>query len=77
MAKRLLGMTEFTVNYEPGRVRARAEFIARPGFDFHFFTEQKWDELFPGKVILKCKHCGQWGVVKTPCVHCGAPINEQ
>ena len=25
--------------------------------------------------IVKCPGCGQWGAVKTPCRHCGAPID--
>ena len=32
-------------------------------------------DSFPGKVIVKCQHCGQWGARKTECVKCGAPID--
>jgi len=27
-----------------------------------------------GKVIIKCKSCGQYGAKKCACKHCGAPI---
>lgn len=32
-------------------------------------------DLAPGKVIVKCKHCGQYAARKTACVHCGAPVD--
>ena len=28
----------------------------------------------PGKVIVKCQHCGQWAAKKTACKHCGGPV---
>ena len=28
----------------------------------------------PGKVIVKCSHCGQWAAKKTACKYCGAPV---
>ena len=33
------------------------------------------DLLFPGKVVVKCQHCGQWAARKTACVYCGAPVD--
>lgn len=33
------------------------------------------DDMFPGKVIVKCKHCGQFAARKTACGHCGAPVD--
>lgn len=29
----------------------------------------------PPEVIVKCVACGQWGAIKTPCRHCGNPID--
>ena len=28
----------------------------------------------PDKVVIKCKHCGQWGARFCECRKCGAPI---
>lgn len=33
------------------------------------------DYVFLDKAIVKCEHCGQWAARKTPCVHCGAPVD--
>ena len=30
--------------------------------------------IAPNKVVIKCKHCGQWGAHKCACIKCGAPI---
>lgn len=32
-------------------------------------------DTFPGKVIVKCQHCGQWCARKTACIYCGAPVD--
>ena len=37
--------------------------------------DSDFDDLFPGKVIVKCQHCTQWGARKSACKHCGAPID--
>jgi rRNA maturation endonuclease Nob1 len=34
-----------------------------------------FDQIIPGKVIVKCVHCGQYAARKTACVHCGAPVD--
>ena len=34
-----------------------------------------FDELLPGKSIIKCRHCGQWGARKCDCKYCGAAID--
>ena len=31
--------------------------------------------LFFMKVVVQCKHCGQWSAAYTECKHCGAPVN--
>ena len=41
----------------------------------HSLIDNKLSDMFPGKVIVKCKHCGQWGARKTECIKCGAPID--
>lgn len=33
------------------------------------------DYLPVGDVIIKCKHCGQWGARQCECKKCGAPID--
>jgi hypothetical protein len=30
----------------------------------------------PERVLKPCRHCGQWGAIKCPCAHCGAPIGD-
>lgn len=39
------------------------------------FQSQNFDDWYPGNVIVKCQHCGQWGARKTECKKCGAPID--
>jgi hypothetical protein len=58
------GMTELTL-IVPGFVDARP--YTKDGFIF--------EDLFPGKVIVKCRHCGQWAARKTACGYCGAPVD--
>lgn len=31
----------------------------------------------PQRVLVKCRACGQWGAVMTPCRHCGSPIDPE
>jgi hypothetical protein len=40
------------------------------------FKEIK-EAVDPGDVIVKCRHCGQYGAVKCPCPMCGAPIDPE
>jgi hypothetical protein len=46
--------------------------IAAPGYNAHHMMGEKWDEIFPGDVIVKCRHCGRWAARKTACGSCGA-----
>lgn len=39
--------------------------------------DAKWEEMFPGKLIVKHKYCGQWAVARTECKHCGAPVDDE
>jgi hypothetical protein len=32
-------------------------------------------DFYSGNVIVKCKHCGQWGAKQCECKKCGAPID--
>lgn len=32
-------------------------------------------DIYNKKVIVKCKHCGQWVAVMTSCKYCGAPVD--
>ena len=32
------------------------------------------DEFAPGKAVITCKWCGQWGARFCECTKCGAPI---
>jgi hypothetical protein len=76
MTKGIIGLRSVEIHHQVGEaVTARAEFVAMPGYDFHHFINEKWDALFPGNVIVKCGHCGQWSARKTECKHCGAPVD--
>lgn len=51
------------------------ELMASPGYNpMHIYEERNWNDKFPGDVIVKCGHCGQWAAVKTSCRYCGAPV---
>jgi hypothetical protein len=43
--------------------------------DIPDLQKANWNEIFPGSVIVKCQHCGQWAARKTMCKTCGAPID--
>lgn len=55
-------------------VTIELELVAVPGYDPHHFLDEKWQDMFPGAVIVKCAHCGQWAARKTACGSCGAPV---
>ena len=52
----------------------KIELLADPHYNAHHLLTEKWDDLFPGDVILKCAHCGQFAARKTACKYCGAPV---
>ncbi len=57
-----------------GLIMGRVEFISDEPSVIEQIREALPD-FAPGKVIVKCKHCGQFAARKTACVHCGAPVD--
>jgi len=74
MKNGIIGITSMSVECDIGIARAHAEFVAHSDYDFRELITTRWGDLFPGNVIVKCGHCGQWGAAKTECKHCGAAI---
>ena len=76
MSKGIKGVTGMNVHHGVGEaVRIGLDLIAHPGYDPHHLLSENWDDLFPGKVIVKCSHCGQYCARKTACKHCGAVVD--
>lgn len=46
-------------------------------FDFRKELENLRRLLVPQRVLVKCKHCGQWAAAMTACVHCGAAVDPE
>ena len=76
MAK-IYGVRSMEVSMSAGEASTiRLELMADPGYDARpLYERTDWDELMPGKVIIPCQHCGQYGAIKTSCRFCGAPIS--
>lgn len=71
----ILGITGLSIHHGVDEaVKIQMELIAQPGYDPHHLLNEKWDDIFPGNVIVKCSHCGQFAARKTACKHCGAPV---
>lgn len=76
MKNGIIGITNMRIEHgvnEP--VRIQLELVAKPGYDPHHLLSEKWEDTFPGNVVVKCSHCGQWAARKTPCKSCGAPVD--
>ena len=56
-----------------GLIMGRVEFISDEPSVIEQIRESLPD-LAPGKMIVKCKHCGQFAARKTACGYCGAPV---
>jgi hypothetical protein len=77
MKKGIIGIKELQIEHSyDAATTINMRLVAYPGYDVNHLLKEDWGQLFPGKVVVKCKHCGQHGVVQTPCKHCGAPIDE-
>lgn len=73
--KGIAGVTALRIDHEVGQAtRIELALIAEPNYDANHLIYEPWGDLFPGRVIVKCVHCGQWGARKTVCKHCGAPV---
>lgn len=76
MKNGIFGITEMSVHHGVGEaVKIQVELVAAPGYDPHHLLSEKWDDMFPGNVIVKCSHCGQYAARKTSCKSCGAPVD--
>jgi len=75
MTEKLFGMTGMRVEKDyKGLTRISLELVASKHYNPYHLESEKWSDLFPGNVIVKCVHCGQWSASKTSCKHCGAPV---
>jgi hypothetical protein len=69
-------MTDLNIDgYNPSLNRIQMTLVASPDFAFRSLMDATWEEIFPGKAIVKCQHCGQWMARKTACRTCGAPVD--
>ena len=77
MNKNLFGVRSMSIEHSMNEATTiNLELIARPGYNAQaIYDERNWDDLFPGSVIVRCIHCGQWAARKTACKYCGAPID--
>jgi len=77
MKPKVYGVTHASASYEPNYLmRIKLELAADPGFDvMPLLKSSDWGDLFPGNVIVKCQHCGQWAARKADCHKCGAPVD--
>ena len=72
----ILGIREMSIHHGIGEVvTIQLELIASPGYDAHHLLQEKWEDMFPGKVIVRCSHCGQHAARKASCRSCGAPVD--
>lgn len=72
-------------DFDGGRFVADPGFIGAPGeiqgtlmvgdIDVESTLRKLLKQQTEQDVIVKCKACGQWAAVKTPCVHCGSPVD--
>jgi len=76
MKPKIHGVRDITIHHGVNEATTiDIQLVATPGYNAHHLYEEKgWSDLFPGNVIVKCSHCGQWAASKTACVGCGAPV---
>ena len=74
MNQGILGLTNLTVHHDFNTTRIEAEFMADRDYDPHHLMHEDWSGLFPGNVVVKCSHCGQWSARKTTCKYCGGAV---
>ena len=73
--KNILGVTSLEFRYAADSApTVMAEFVVGDNFVPYEFTHMEWDEIIPGKAIVKCGYCGQFAARKTACVHCGGAV---
>lgn len=76
MSKSIFGIRNMTINHGLHEATTiELELVAHPGYNGEEIYTAEWDMMFPGPVIVKCQHCGQWGARKTACRYCGAPVD--
>ncbi len=74
--KGIIGITNMSVSHSAGEAtKISVDFVAKPNYYPSDFLTTKWDDLFPGNVVVKCGHCGQWAARQTVCKHCGAAVD--
>ena len=75
MKNGIFGIKEMNIHHGTDEaVTIQLELIAHPDYNPHHLLNEEWDNIFPGNVIVKCSHCGQFAARKTACKYCGAPI---
>jgi glyceraldehyde-3-phosphate dehydrogenase/erythrose-4-phosphate dehydrogenase len=73
---KIYGVGDFSVHSAQGEVTIiNLELVAHPDYNAHHLKYEKWYDLFPGNVIVKCQFCGQWGATQTSCKSCGGAID--
>lgn len=71
----VIGITKMTVHHTTDDVtRVAMELAVGADYDTRDLIHQNWQDIFPGNVIVKCVHCGQFSARKTECKYCGAPV---
>lgn len=72
----LIGIRHMQIEHSvDAHTAIRVEFIADREYNAHHMLSEKWDELFPGKAIVKCQYCGRWAARKTTCAGCGGQVD--
>lgn len=67
------GSTDSTKPHD--RISGSIDFITDDINILNSLRVNGFNDIYPGNVIVKCKHCGQWCARKTACVYCGAPVD--
>lgn len=79
MTPQIYGIRNMNVKTSVGEAAIiNLELVGHPYMDGDVINQLRgldWQMVMPGKVIIKCGHCGQFGAIRTACKHCGAPIN--
>jgi ribosomal protein L32 len=77
MSGNLIAVRSMDVSLSAREVQTiNLELVAYPDYDARELYKADFRAAFPGKVVVKCQHCGQWSAVRTMCKSCGAPVDD-
>lgn len=73
---KIYGVTNLEFRMNPNETpTVRLELAVGEGFSpYVLYNFDRWDDYFPGDVLVRCQWCGQWGARKCTCPKCGGAI---